>query len=110
MADQRDDGGWGQLATLESDAFATGKALFALREAGVVASSDAAYRQGMHFLLRTQTEDGSWLVKTRAFPFQPLIDSGFPHGRNQWISAAGTGWALIALMHGEDGAQTAGLQ
>jgi hypothetical protein len=48
-------------------------------------------------LLRTQFTDGSWLVRTRAFPFQPLKDSGFPHGRNQWISAAGTSWAAMAL-------------
>src|SRR5437660_350609 len=25
------------------------------------------------------------------------MDSGFPHGRDSWISATGTGWAAIAL-------------
>jgi N-acyl-D-amino-acid deacylase len=49
------------------------------------------------FLLRTQFPDGSWLVRTRAYPLQPLRDSGFPHGRHQWISAAGTSWAAMAL-------------
>jgi len=29
--------------------------------------------------------------------FQPYFDSGFPHGFDQWISAAGTSWATIAL-------------
>jgi hypothetical protein len=110
LAEQRDDGGWAQLSTLESDAYATGKALFALREARVIAASDAAYQQGVRYLLRTQTEDGSWMVKTRAFPFQPLIDTGFPHGRNQWISAAGTSWAAIALMAAEEPAKTASLR
>ena len=33
------------------------------------------------FLLRTQFPDGSWLVRTRAFPVQMPKDSGFPHGR-----------------------------
>jgi len=110
LAEQRDDGGWAQLATLDSDAYATGKALFALREARVIAVTDAAYRQGVSYLLRTQTEDGSWLVKTRSFPFQPLIDTGFPHGRSQWISAAGTGWAVMALMLAEEPPQAASLQ
>jgi hypothetical protein len=110
LSDQRDDGGWAQLATLESDAYATGKALFALREARVIKTSDAAYQQGVRYLLRTQTEDGSWFVKTRAFPFQPLIDSGFPHGRNQWISASATGWAVMALMLAEEPVHTASLR
>ncbi|MEO8127870.1 MAG: ankyrin repeat domain-containing protein [Bryobacteraceae bacterium] len=110
LAEQREDGGWAQLATLDSDAYATGKAVFALREAKVISISDEAYRRGVRYLLRTQTEDGSWLVKTRVFPFQPLIDTGFPHGRNQWISAAGTRWAVMALMLAEEPAHTAGLR
>jgi hypothetical protein len=48
-------------------------------------------------LLRTQFPDGSWLVRSRSFPVQPLKESGFPHGRNQWISAAGTSWATMAI-------------
>ena len=95
--DQRPDGGWAQIDTLESDAYATGQALYALHEAGVITSADALYRQGAAFLLRTQLSDGSWHVRSRAFPFQPLKESGFPHGRDQWISASGTGWAALAL-------------
>ena len=30
-------------------------------------------------------------------PFQPYKESGFPHGKDQWISAAGTSWAVMAL-------------
>jgi hypothetical protein len=49
------------------------------------------------FCYETQLADGSWLVRSRSFPFQPLKDSGFPHGKDQWISAAGTSWAAMAL-------------
>jgi hypothetical protein len=93
---QRSDGGWAQLPGLESDAYATGKAMVALHESGRMSVSDPAYRRGMAFLLGTQCEDGT---KTRAFPFQPLKPSGFPHDRDQWISAAGTSWAAMALAY-----------
>lgn len=96
---QRADGGWAQLPGLESDAYATGKAMVALHESGRMSVSDAAYRRGVAFLMGTQCEDGTWLVKTRAFPFQPLKPSGFPHERDQWISAAGTSWAAMALAY-----------
>ena len=33
----------------------------------------------------------------RAFPFQPTMNSGFPHHRDSWISAAATSWAVLAL-------------
>jgi hypothetical protein len=48
-------------------------------------------------LLTTQKPDGSWHVKTRAMGFQPYFESGYPHGHDQWISAAGGGWATMAL-------------
>jgi hypothetical protein len=62
LAEQRSDGGWGSLRALASDAYATGQALVALREAGVMAASHPAYRRGVEFLLRTQLGDGSWHV------------------------------------------------
>lgn len=105
---QRPDGGWAQLPTLESDAYATGKAMVALRDTGRMEATDAAYRRGVAYLLGTQCEDGTWLVKTRVFPFQPLKPSGFPHDRDQWISAAGTSWAAMALAYAiEPGRQVA---
>jgi hypothetical protein len=37
-------------------------------------------------------------VRRRAFPFQPTtIPSHFPHGKDAWISAAATSWAVMAL-------------
>jgi hypothetical protein len=85
------------LPTLESDAYATGQALVALQWSGQLAIYDAAYQRGIGFLLRTQMSDGSWLVRTRSTPVQAYKDSGFPHGKNQWISASGTSWAAMAL-------------
>jgi N-acyl-D-amino-acid deacylase len=96
LAEQRPDGGWGQLAALESDAYATGQALMALQASGMK-PTEPAFERGVAFLLRTQRPDGSWLVRSRSFPFQPLKESGFPHGKDQWISAAGTSWAAMAL-------------
>ena len=100
IALQRADGGWGQLPTLASDAYATGQALTALAEAGGLMVTDPVYRRGVQFLLRTQLEDGSWYVKTRTLPVQPYFDSEFPHGRDQFISAAATNWATMALARG----------
>lgn len=94
---QQDDGGWSQLDGRETDAYVTGEALVALAASGMVRPPDDAYQRGVAYLLRTQHADGTWHVRTRSFPFQPLVDSGFPHGRDQWISAAGTSWAAMAL-------------
>ena len=96
LATERPDGGWSDLESMESSAYATGKSLFALQTAGLPAS-DAAYRRAVQFLLNTQQEDGSWYVRTRAMGFQPYFDAGFPHAFDQWISAAGTNWATLAL-------------
>ncbi len=94
---QRKDGGWAQLPMLESDAYATGEVLFALAQTVKVPVTDPAWQRGLRFLLQTQEEDGTWHVARRTFPFQPTTDSGFPHHRDSWISAAGTSWAVLAL-------------
>jgi hypothetical protein len=96
-ATQRADGGFPQLPTMGSDAYATGQALYALHLGGALDTSDAVYQKGVRYLLRTQATDGSWHVKTRALPLQPYFESGFPYGHDQWISAAGTSWASMAL-------------
>jgi len=96
LATQRPDGGWSDLPTTQSTAYATGKILVALQLAGMPVS-DLSYERGLKFLISTQQEDGSWYVKTRALAFQPWFDAGFPHGYDQWISAAATSWASMAL-------------
>jgi ankyrin repeat protein len=95
---QRDDGGFAQLAGLRSsDPYATGQAIVALREAAGLPASDPAIQRAVKFLLAHQYKDGSWFVATRALRFQPFIVSGFPHGRSQFSSIAGTAWAVMAL-------------
>ena len=96
VAEQRPDGGWSQLPSLDSDAYATGQALWRWPKAAR-SRHDPAYKRGVQFLLNTQFADGSWFVKSRAIPLQPHFESGFPFGRDQFISAAGTNWAAGAL-------------
>ncbi len=97
LDEQRDDGGWAQLPALNSDAYATGQALYALQVATKIKTSDPAIDRGRRYLLQNQLDDGTWHVRRRAFPFQPTMPSGFPHGRDSWISAAATSWAVMAL-------------
>lgn len=94
---QRPDGGWAQLPALDSDAYATGQALYALARAAELPVTDPAWQRGVRFLLKTQGDDGTWRVARRAFPFQPTMDSGFPHHRDSWISATATSWVVMAL-------------
>jgi ankyrin repeat protein len=95
---QRADGGWAQLPGMSSDAYATGEALVALLETEAMRPRDPAVRRGLDYLLRTQLADGSWFVARRAVPLQPYTDAGFPHGRDQFISASATHFATQALL------------
>ena len=96
---QRADGGFSQLPTMPSDAYATGLALFALHEAGM-APAHRVYQAGLKFLLTTQATDGTWRVKSRSLEFQPYFESGYPYGHDQWISAAGAAYAVLAIAGG----------
>jgi len=97
LAEQRADGGWAQLPSLASDAYATGQALAALNQSRALPVADRAYQRGTQFLRNTQLEDGSWYVKSRALAIMPFFESDFPHGHDQWISAAATNWATMAV-------------
>ena len=99
---QRPDGGWAQTPWLASDAYATGQVLYMLHETGASAKDSAVVRRGVEFLLRTEREDGSWFVKSRAMKIQPYFQSGFPYDHDQWISEIGTAWAVIALSTAPD--------
>ena len=46
IEEQKANGGWSQLTQLESDAYATGLALFTLRQAGVSVMTNA-YQRGV---------------------------------------------------------------
>jgi N-acyl-D-amino-acid deacylase len=95
---QQQDGGWSQLDSLSTDAYATGQSLYALQQSGQLRADQPAYQNGLSFLLRTQLKDGSWKVKSRSFGAVDYIYSGFPHGEHQFISAAGSSWATMALL------------
>jgi hypothetical protein len=109
---QQADGGWGQNAPIPdveaaedasqrmmpSDAYATGTVLTVLLETGLKAPDSEPVRRGVRYLLKTQLEDGSWHVVTRAEGFQTYFESGFPHGQDQFISIAATGWAALGLL------------
>lgn len=96
ISKQREDGGWSQKSDMASDAYATGTVLAALLRDGAKAS-DVVIERGVAYLVDTQLADGSWHVVTRAKPFQPYFETGFPHEKDQFISTAATGWATIAL-------------
>lgn len=98
VAKQNADGGWAQLDGKASDAYATGSALVALHQAGGLPTDDPVYCRGLVYLVNTQREDGSWLVVSRSKPFQTYFESGFPHGKDQFVSIAGSSWAASALL------------
>ena len=51
----------------------------------------------MRYLLKTQQPDGTWHVVTRSKPIQKYFETGFPHGKDQFISSAASAWAATAL-------------
>src|SRR5262249_50441124 len=87
--EQHLDGGWSQLTGVNSDAYATGMALVALRWGIGLPVTDPVYSRGVEYLLTTQESDGSWFVHKRAAASNPYFESGFPHGKFQFISYAG---------------------
>lgn len=98
MDQQRADGGWSQNLELSSDAYATATVLVGLLREGDVASDDDVIKRGIQYLLDSQQDDGSWHVVTRAKAFQTYFESGFPHGKDQFISIAASSWATTALL------------
>ena len=95
---QRPDGGWSQKPDMKSDAYATATALVALHRVGRLSHKDDAYQRGLRFLLDSQNDDGSWHVKTRSKPIQSYFESGFPHGKDQFVSMHTTCWSALALV------------
>ncbi|MEE2843177.1 MAG: prenyltransferase/squalene oxidase repeat-containing protein, partial [Planctomycetota bacterium] len=88
LESQQDDGGWGWDHTNTSDAFATGVALYAISRCDGI--NQTVIEKAREFLIRTQTDDGSWLVPStkKARNNKPGATS------NYW----GTCWAVIGLV------------
>ena len=90
LARQNADGGWSWMAQRnESDAFATGQALYALGRVGRD-GTDPSVGRAWGFLLRTQGEDGAWQVPQEALNTRPRKLNVYPY----W----GTAWADIGLL------------
>lgn len=100
IAMQQPAGGWAQLKSYSPDAYSTGEALFALEESGIEGSF-SALSKGIRFLISTQAADGSWHVRTRmlspADVSPKYFATGFPYGKDEFLSYAGSCWAVMAL-------------
>jgi ankyrin repeat protein len=100
LAMQRADGGWGQLKDYASDAYSTGEALVALSEARIP-QTETAWKTGLKFLISSQATDGTWRVRTRmlspAEVSPKYFQTGFPYGKDEFLSYAGSCWAVMAL-------------
>ena len=99
LAMRKPTGGWPQLPGYQSDAYSTGESLFALHEAGgSITGAD------LKFLLSTQAADGTWRVRTRmvspAEVSPPYFTTGFPYEKDEYLSYAGSSWAVMALLAG----------
>jgi ankyrin repeat protein len=100
---QKAGGGWSQLADYQPDAYSTGEALSALDELpeNTKASYVTARNNGIRFLLSTQAPDGTWHVRTRmlspAEVSPKYFSTGFPYGKDEFLSYAGSCWAVMAL-------------
>lgn len=95
---QNVDGGWSQLPTMKSDAYATGTVLVALLRSGQVSTDHPVIARGIKYLIDSQQPDGSWHVASRAKPFQTYFETGYPHEKDQFISVTASSWATVALL------------
>jgi ankyrin repeat protein len=110
LAFQKAAGGWPELPLYQPDAYSTGQALYALHEAGFSATS-AEWRRGLKFLISTQAPDGTWHVRTRmlspASVSPKYFTTGFPYRKDEYLSYAGSCWAVMALLEALPGRESA---
>jgi hypothetical protein len=77
---------------MESDAWATGQALYALAHAGLK-SDEPALKRAQVFLVKTQRADGSWPMTSR-----PIKPDGEGSKSLIPITGAGSAWAVLGLV------------
>lgn len=96
LQQQNADGGWGWLIGAQSDAFATGQALYAL--AYDTKLDDAAMQRALRFLIDTQDAGGGWRIPgtaiaapgTKPDRLKRLEEIIYPY----W----GTTWAVLGML------------
>jgi ankyrin repeat protein len=102
VALQKPNGGWSQLPHMQPDAYATGEVLVALYETGGIPLTDPVWQKGLQYLISTQDDSGAWRVSTRMISPAPVsppyFETGFPYGRDQFLSMTGSCWAAMALI------------
>lgn len=101
---QRGEGGWSWvIGDPQSDALATGQVLYVLHQLGNSDATKDAITRGQQWLLRTQSEDGSWLVKVGWYSKNDRTDPKKP-GSLKAVTGIYTdwaaGWAIIGLLQG----------
>jgi hypothetical protein len=72
--------------------------MFAVQHTQQIATDAPAYQKGLRYLIQSQQADGSWHVRSRSRPFQAYYETGFPHGKDQFISTSATAWATLAIL------------
>jgi squalene-hopene/tetraprenyl-beta-curcumene cyclase len=92
---QNEDGGWSQIEFANSDAYATGQALYALAESGAM-KDDAAIRSAQSFLAKSQGPNGAWTMTSRA-----IMGNGKVATKFEPIIHAGSAWAVMGLVRSE---------
>lgn len=101
LSRQTGTGGWPELPGYPPDAYSTGEALYALGQTRS-APEDRAWNAGARFLVSTQAPDGTWHVHTRmlspAEVSPEYFTTGFPYQKDEYLSYAGTVWAVMALL------------
>ena len=94
LSRQNEDGGWAWRNGSKSDAFATGEALYGLNQAHLTDTS-VAIRRARDYLIKSQTDDGSWAVPGSA------ISRATNEARLKKVAPIyrywGTAWAAIGL-------------
>lgn len=88
---QKPDGGWAQAKDMESDAWGTGQALYALALSGM--GDEQRMARGRAFLVSTQRDNGSWPMTSRPTkPGEKGSTSLIP------ITGGGSGWGVLGLV------------
>jgi len=97
LALQNKDGGWSQPKGAESDAWASGQALYVLSLAGRK-PDDPAVQRAREFLIKSQLADGSWPMKSRPRGNPPRSSKNL-----EPITYGSTSWAILGLIRSSQG-------